>query len=409
MEMTRSTVVSKLSGMLILCLFAFSTAPAITKPSKESFVSRNKKHSYFLFVPENLKNPAPLMILLHGSNRDGMSLVEKWQDLAKKEQVILAGLNSIDSARWDLTEDGPEVVRDLIEQLKPKYPVDSRRVYLFGHSGGAVYAILLSLMESEYFAAVAVHAGSLRSEEELKSVNLARRKIPLAIWVGDRDPYFPLASVRATGAALAARGFKVEVTEMPGHDHWYYDLAPRINEAAWQFLKQYSLTDDPRYQAYTNVTSEAGKKAVADVNTTITEINQLKIRIQELVTEANKREVALNAKDMLADRAEINKSAREEIDLLSEAAALSRAAAQKAAGVDTSKLGDKFSKYFDLVTRHNSKYAEMLEAFREQGELLLTDQPNNVIKQRRAEVQKRIEALRQEAEDLYKQAVQLVQ
>src|SRR5262245_7004220 len=82
---------------LLLLLIAPPVAHAETKARKESFVSGNKKHSYYLYLPENLKNPAPLIILLHGSNRDGMSLVEKWQDLAAKEQIILAGLNSLDS------------------------------------------------------------------------------------------------------------------------------------------------------------------------------------------------------------------------------------------------------------------------------------------------------------------------
>jgi hypothetical protein len=34
---------------------------------------------------------------------------------------------------------------------------------------------------------------------------------------------------------------------MPGHDHWYYDLAPKINAAAWNFLKGQKLADEPRY------------------------------------------------------------------------------------------------------------------------------------------------------------------
>jgi len=407
--MKRSRILSTWLVVLILLLIAPAAGVAVTKVRKESFVSQNKKHSYYLFVPENLKTAAPVLILLHGSNRDGNSLVDKWQDLAEKEQIILAGLNSLDSSRWNLTEDGPEVIRDLVEQLKSNYPVDARRVYVFGHSGGAVYAIMLSLMESEYFAAAAVHAGSLRSAEELKAVELARRKIPLAIWVGDRDPYFSVASVRATAAALTSKGCPVEVTEMPGHDHWYYDLAPRINEAAWQFLKKHSLSSDARYQAYTKLTGEGAKKAVADINATLAEINQLKTTIHDLIDQANARETTLNARDLLTDRAEINKAAREEIDLVSEAAALSRAAAAKAAQVDTSKLGDKYRKYFGLVARHNNKYADMLDVIREQAELLLTSERNDVITQKRAECRKRIEALRQEAEDLYKQAAQLVQ
>ncbi len=56
------------------------------------------------------------------------------------------------------------------------------------------------MMESEYFAATAIHAGSWRDEKEFGLIEYARRKTPLAIFVGDRDPFFPLNSVKATEA-----------------------------------------------------------------------------------------------------------------------------------------------------------------------------------------------------------------
>ena len=76
---------------------------ASLKVQRETFVSRNKKRTYYLFVPENLKTsePAPLIILFHGSGRDGLSLVDKWKEIANKETIILAGLNSADSSRLE--------------------------------------------------------------------------------------------------------------------------------------------------------------------------------------------------------------------------------------------------------------------------------------------------------------------
>ena len=44
---------------------------------------------------------------------------------------------------------------------------------------------------------------------------------------------------------------------MPGHDHWYYDLAPRINEAAWLFLKKHALTAEPRYEVFAETDGSA--------------------------------------------------------------------------------------------------------------------------------------------------------
>lgn len=366
-----------------------------------------------MFVPEraNSSTPAPLIILFHGSGRDGMSLIDKWRDISNKEGVILAGLNSVDSSSWNTTADGPDVIRDLVEDIKAAYPIDLRRMYLFGHSGGAVFSILLSQMESEYFAAAAIHAGSLRASEEFKFVERSRRGVPLAIWIGTQDPFFSLASVRATKEALMARGAPVQVTEMPGHDHWYYDLAPQINEAAWKFLKQYSLTSDPRYQDYseTDPQPNAGAdEAIGGVNKAVAEMNAGKTRVNALVAEVNAREIALRSKDLVNDRAEINKVAKEESDLLREAAALSRTIAEKAAQTPTKDLEEKYWRYLELIAQHNLKYAEMLDVMREQADALLSNESGEAINSRRAEAQKRIEALRQEADSLYKQAEKLV-
>ena len=54
--------------------------------------------------------------------------------------------------------------------------------------------------------------------------------------VGANDQFFPFATVRATRDELKKRGFPIELTEIAKHDHWYYDLAPKINRNAWDFL-----------------------------------------------------------------------------------------------------------------------------------------------------------------------------
>jgi poly(3-hydroxybutyrate) depolymerase/Tfp pilus assembly protein PilF len=219
--------------------------------TKDSLVVEGKKRTYYLYVPERAKTsaPAPLLVLLHGSNRDGLSLVEKWKRLAETEGVILLGPNSADASVWSVPRDGPMALHEFVEAIKSKYAINPRRIYLFGHSGGAAFALLMSLYESEYFAATAIHAGALDSRS-LGLTSLAKRKTPIYIQVGTVDQSFPLAVVRSTRDALVAKGFPVQLTEIPGHDHWYYDLAPKINEAAWQFLQGKELAADPHFEEY---------------------------------------------------------------------------------------------------------------------------------------------------------------
>jgi poly(3-hydroxybutyrate) depolymerase len=217
------------------------------KISKETVLSHERNRTYYLFVPKSLKAPAPLVLVLHGSGRDGLSLVEKWKELAEKEGIIIAGPNSSDPANWSAPNDGPDLLYDLVEDLKQKLLINARRVYLFGHSGGASFALQMCLFESEYFAATAVHAGALPEKAYAIADKAAKRKIPIAIFSGTDDRSVPINMVRATGAELKKRGFPIEVTEMPHHDHWYYDLASRINANAWSFLSSYELSADPQF------------------------------------------------------------------------------------------------------------------------------------------------------------------
>lgn len=216
---------------------------------KNTIVSQGKTRAYYLFVPESLKpsKPAPLIVMLHGSGRNGLSLVERWTDMAKQEGIIIVGPDAMNSAGWSMPVDGPDFLHDLVEAIKAKYPVNQRRVYLFGHSAGASFALQMSLLESQYFAATAVHAGALQTN---RLIDLAKRKTPMAIWVGTKDQFFPLKVVRETRDELNKRGFAVELTEIPNHDHSYYDMAPKINRSVWDFLKKFELAEDQRYEQY---------------------------------------------------------------------------------------------------------------------------------------------------------------
>src|ERR1044072_2203254 len=239
----------KLPLILLFLLLSFSSAFAKDDITKELITSNGKTRAYYLYVPSTVKASAPLIVMLHGSNRTGVTLVEKWKDYAKKEGIIIAGPDATDLRGWGSPQDGPDYLHDLVEELKSKYPVNPRRVYLFGHSAGATFALEMSLMESQYFAATAIHAGAL-SNDDMELMDLAKRKIPISIQVGDSDQYFPLKIVRATRDALKGKDFPVELIEIPDHDHWYYDKAAKFNQTAWEFLKKHELEGEPRYQKY---------------------------------------------------------------------------------------------------------------------------------------------------------------
>lgn len=206
--------------------------------SADSFEFAGIKRSYSLFVPTSASAAsAPLIVLLHGSYGSAAALISWWTALAEQEGIVLVAPDAREREAWQLRADGTQFIRAVIDEAAAKHPIDRGRIYLFGSSGGAVYSLTLSMIESQLFAATAIHAGAWRAPNEFRAVPYAKRKIPIAIFIGDKDEYFPLFAVRKTQIALAKAGHPVSLTVIPGHRHAYADVALEVNRNAWQFMK----------------------------------------------------------------------------------------------------------------------------------------------------------------------------
>src|SRR6185436_4439929 len=117
----------KLHIPLCFALLLLSSFSAFAKDdiTKELMTSSKKTRVYYLYVPSTIKGPSPLIIMLHGSNRTGVTLVEKWKDYAKKEGFIIAGPDALNLQGWGSPQDGPDFLHDLVESLKEKYPINT--------------------------------------------------------------------------------------------------------------------------------------------------------------------------------------------------------------------------------------------------------------------------------------------
>lgn len=237
--MTRSAPVL----VCVLCVaLALTTATAEAGKKgveKETLDFDGLTRTYYLYVPEGLSaaQPAPLVLLLHGSGRDGMSLMDKWKKLATKEGIVLVAPDATDEKGWSWRLDRQEFLGQVISNVMENANIDNGRLYIFGHSAGACLALGLALEQSDYYAAIAVHAGALTIDR----VADTKRKVPISIQVGTEDRYFPLDAVRQTRDAFQDAGFPVELIEIKGHTHWYYDSSKKINQHAWEFLSSHQL------------------------------------------------------------------------------------------------------------------------------------------------------------------------
>lgn len=235
--------------VVLLVLGVGLSAPVLAqKAEKHKIIYGGQQRTYMLFPAAPGGEPAPLLLLLHGSGRDSASIFDLWQSLAKKERIVLVAPDALNRAGWSTATDGPDFVRQIIEEVTAAGGIDKRRMYIFGHSAGGHHAIDLGLLESEYFAAVAVHAGVLIEPGAI--LPMADRKIPVSMWNGVDDSIVPVAAARSTLKTLTTAGFPAALTEIPAHTHDYYSLAGQVNKDAWQALKTATLPSDPKFKSY---------------------------------------------------------------------------------------------------------------------------------------------------------------
>jgi poly(3-hydroxybutyrate) depolymerase len=216
---------------LVPCILSASDVSSHVAHCKEGD-SKN-----LLFRPEGA-SAIPALLLLHGSGDHPGPMIDAWKDLARKEHFVLIAPELPLDPKFE--EAAPAIFRCDVEDAKQAVSLDARRVYVFGHSMGGYLAYDAATLASEYFAAVAVHAMRI-ADEYTSIVGKAKRKTPIAIYIGDRDQFIALDGVRKTRDLLKKSGFPLHYVELPGHDHNYYAVADQVNSDVWKFLKKVQL------------------------------------------------------------------------------------------------------------------------------------------------------------------------
>lgn len=133
-----------------------------------------------IYIPVSYSSvtPMPLVILLHGYTGNGSSLVNYWgfEELAEEFGFFLlaptgrvattSGLTfwSATSACCNFYGDADNDVDyliELVDYMKTNYNIDSRRVYIGGHSNGGFMSHRIACEHPETFAAIVSLAGSM--------------------------------------------------------------------------------------------------------------------------------------------------------------------------------------------------------------------------------------------------------
>ncbi len=112
---------------------------------------------YALYLPSNFTRSRqwPVILAFDAAAR-GREGVERYQAAAEKYGYIVAGSNNSRNGPWEL---GLEAASAMTADIEKRFPIDSKRMYTAGMSGGARVAIMVALSSDSIAGVLASSAG----------------------------------------------------------------------------------------------------------------------------------------------------------------------------------------------------------------------------------------------------------
>ena len=193
---------------------------------------------YRLYVPKNYAPGAqgagfPLIVALHGLGGTEDSFFTGYDNLmpklAEQHGYIIAaplGYRVDGSYGWGLGNQPPDPnvrrlqerseddVMQMLRLVRQQYRIDENRIYLAGHSMGAIGTWKIAPKFPEIWAAIAPFAGS-GTPSTLERI----RHIPEFVVHGDDDRTVPVQGSRSMVAGAKDLGIDVTYVEVPGGSH----------------------------------------------------------------------------------------------------------------------------------------------------------------------------------------------
>lgn len=209
----------------------------------------NEIMPYRVYVPKAYTGATalPLVIALHGLGATEDSFFDSYSklppQLAEKHGFLMAAplgyrvdgfygstiMGSGDAAARRRVEYSEKDVMEVLKLMKNNYKVDDSRIYLIGHSMGAIGTWAIASKYPDIWAALVPFSGT-------GSPALAERMkgIPQFVVHGDNDPTVNVSGSRTMVAALNKLGADVTYLEVRGGNHT--DVVVPNLELAFDFL-----------------------------------------------------------------------------------------------------------------------------------------------------------------------------
>ena len=185
--------------------------------------------TYYLYIPEKSDNPQPLIIAFHGAHSGYTSVKDLGEPFSTNEaQDKLGGAYILIPKALENGFTDAEFITELIENVISDNPnIDTKRIFVIGHSQGAKFACELMLFKPELYKAACLsscfYEMSDDDADKLKDIHF---------WFEtstDDDIYF-YSNTRNCAEKLENAGADVLYKEFTDRGHVKIDLTENIPE-----------------------------------------------------------------------------------------------------------------------------------------------------------------------------------
>lgn len=188
-------------------------------------------------------DPLPLLVLLHGDGESIGPTFDLWEGAAARRRVAVlalacpASLGCSPNSWWQWNHDASWIAEQ-IDRLAELRPIDRKRLWLVGWSGGGSYAGYRTLEIEQSFAAIVIHGGGMPPA----TATCSTVKAHVYFLVSDKNPLHWIARRLKDHYEACGNDVTWNVVHAPTHEGERSALG-QYREAIFDWLATKHLTD----------------------------------------------------------------------------------------------------------------------------------------------------------------------